>query len=589
MLQKFHSNPWYAAAFFIIVAWLAGDMAWLGMEGIIFAVVGAATAVTLTPVALHALRKEWNKMINGQPTRLDFIVAPSGYRRARYAESEEEAITQSIVMPTPNRPLIPEKRQAVAEETSSFDEDEDNLVFSGQSWCDDDEQPLPSTTKDNGMFTFSQVLDKGFVPSLNKIYLGRLTDGTDVYVTAKDLCHVALAGLTGNGKSSIMRLIMAQLCKIGVTVLLLNPHYMQWDHSGGEDWTPYEPYLEKSPIDCAGYETIETYLEWTAKTLLSNRIKRAREGKPIGKPFFIVIDELPAIVAESKDVPNHIAKLLREGRKYGIFLIVASQDFQVKTIGFEGGGVRKCFKTAFYVGGDVATAKALLNDDNQKDPIPENDLGKGTIMLRCSATKKAVLTKVPYVDNESLYRLLGKSTFSPADEKPSISEQSKTTLDLDTVLALAKSEKVDGETLLALINQLPDRDEDGKDIDTEELATFDDDETKLDREPVMSFAPQQNQDINISQTRTARHHETPKRIKVGIDPITKRDVTISQEQYDMLLNMRRAKLLKGYRSIVNLIPALTEHYAKNLNRQLLTELGETQENECESAGEDDVE
>ena len=566
MLHKFHSNPWYAVAFFIIVSWLASDMSWLGMEGIFFVVAGAGVTVVVTPLALRALQNEWRKMINGQPTRLDFIAAPSGYRRARYAESEEEAIVQSIVTPTPNRPLIPEKRQVMVEETSSFDEDD--LAFSDQNWCDDDEQPLPSTTNDNGMFTFSQILDKGFVPSLNKIYLGRLMDGTDVYVTAKDLCHVALAGLTGNGKSSIMRLIMAQLCKIGVTVLLLNPHYMQWDHSGGEDWTPYEPYLEKSPTDCAIYETIGTYLEWAAKTLLPKRIERARVGKPIGKPFFIVIDELPAIVAECKDVPSHIAKLLREGRKFGIFLIVASQDFQVKTIGFEGGGVRKCFKTAFYVGGDMATAKALLNDDNQKDPIPENDLGKGTIMLRCSATKKAVLTKVPYVDNESLYRLLGKSTFSPADEKPSISEQSKTTLDLDTVLALAKSEKVDGETLLALINQLPDRDEDGKDIDTEELAMLD--ETLNESEDdlrILTHAPS-----NTSQGSRILTYAPSNTTQASIVPLMpKKGPRADDIDIDILIAVWNA----GWNSIKKLEKKFkfSNHEAQKARRRILDQAG----------------
>lgn len=57
-------------------------------------------------------------------------------------------------------------------------------------------------------------------------------------------------------------------------------------------------------------------------------------------------------------------------------------------------------------------------------------------------------------------------------------EQSKTTLDLDTVLALAG--KVSDETLLALIDRLPDRN--GKDIDTEELAAFDEEQDD-EREP----------------------------------------------------------------------------------------------------------
>jgi len=291
-----------------------------------------------------------------------------------------------------------------------------------EEWYDEDEEDeeedvvLPSTA--GSRFTFSQVLASGFLPSLHRIYLGRLTDGSAVYVEAKDLCHVALAGNTGGGKSSLMRLIMAQLCSVGVRVLLLNPHYMRYDRAANEDWTPFDPYLNKPAIDCARYVNIKLYLQWMVETLLPRRIARARDGQPIGKPFFAVIDELPAIVAEIKEAPSYIAKLLREGRKYGIFLVVASQDFLVKTTGMDGGGVRKCFRTALYVGGDPTTANVLLGETQGK--IPENDLGKGTIMLRCAATRQPVLANVPYVDNESLYTLLGPSTFvagAPVEEE----------------------------------------------------------------------------------------------------------------------------------------------------------------------------
>ncbi len=84
----------------------------------------------------------------------------------------------------------------------------------------------------------------------------------------------------------------------------------------------------------------------------------------------------------------------------------------------DGGGVRKCFRTALYVGGDPTTANVLLGETQGK--IPENDLGKGTIMLRCAATRQPVLANVPYVDNESLYTLLGPSTFvagAPVEEE----------------------------------------------------------------------------------------------------------------------------------------------------------------------------
>lgn len=293
---------------------------------------------------------------------------------------------------------------------------------------DEDHVPVLPSAARSGLFTLSELLATGFRPSLQKIFLARLMDGTDIFVEAKDLCHVALAGNTGNGKSSLMRLLMAQLCMIGVDVLLLNPHYMRLDRSANppEDWTPYEPYLAKPPIPCAAFDTIGYYLRWMAETLLTKRIERARQGQSVGRPYFVVVDELPAIVAEVKEAPAYIAKILREGRKYGIYLICASQDFQVKTTGMDGGGVRKCFRTAFYVGGDMATAKALL--EKTSDEIPETELGKGVVMLRCKVTGSAVMARVPYTDNESLYTLLGPSTFTSMDEQefpaPSVSPSS---------------------------------------------------------------------------------------------------------------------------------------------------------------------
>jgi hypothetical protein len=340
----------------------------------------------------------------------------------------------------------PEAPPATQEPLEAWDEgwyDQDN--------ADEEEDEVTLPAQSGTRFTFSQVLSSGFTPSLHKLYLGRLTNGSPVSVAAKDLCHVALAGNTGGGKSSLMRLLMAQLCHVGVRVLLLNPHYMCYDRDAGEDWTPFDPFLTKPAMECANYPAIKQSLQWMVETLLPRRIARARDGQPIGKPFFVVIDELPAIVAEVKEAPGYIAKLLREGRKYGIFLIVASQDFLVKTIGMDGGGVRKCFRTAMYVGGDPTTAGVLLGDTGGK--LPENDLGKGTIMLRCAATKHPVQAHVPYVDNESLYRMLGPSTFvapvsQQVDDLPHAGNEQQA----------GKVSELTLEQLLALINHLPEVD-----------------------------------------------------------------------------------------------------------------------------------
>jgi hypothetical protein len=283
---------------------------------------------------------------------------------------------------------------------------------------DDDLAPTGS------VYRFSELLASGFVPTLQKIFVGQTQDGQDIFVPASKLCHVAIAGKTGGGKGSLMRMIMTQLCFVGARVLLLNPHYMRMVRAEegeefDEDWSPFEgtnprtgkPYLEAPPLACAEFGTIEKKLQWAVGTLLQSRKKASRTSGKQFAPYFIVIDEWPSIVKKIKGAPDMLAELLREGRKFRIFVIVASQDFQVKTIGMEGGSIRKCLLTCFYTGGDPTTAKELLYAEAPKS-IPESELGQGTIMMRCSGTEnKAVIALVPFVDNKAVYRLLGPSTF----------------------------------------------------------------------------------------------------------------------------------------------------------------------------------
>ncbi len=268
-----------------------------------------------------------------------------------------------------------------------------------------DEQPLQVP----GACTFSQVLTE-FRPNAESLMIGYLPGREIVTSTASGLCHVALAGATGGGKSSLIRLIIAQLCAVGATVLLLNPHYTRFDVDAGEDWTPFEPYLYAHPMKCRDYRVIAGYLQQVAEEMLPGRLEKYAHSQPVGAPFYIVLDELPAIVKHVPGAPGWMADILREGRKVKLFLVTAAQDFLVKTImGKDGSGaVRDCFRTAVYVGGDPTTARVLLD---VKGAVDDGGLGRGVVMLRSSQVKQAALARVPYVDNESLYRLLGPSTY----------------------------------------------------------------------------------------------------------------------------------------------------------------------------------
>jgi hypothetical protein len=150
-------------------------------------------------------------------------------------------------------------------------------------------------------------------------------------------------------------------------------------------------------------DDIRHVLAWLATEELPKRLELRRNGQRVGTPHFLAIDELPAIVADVKDAPEHLSRLLREGRKVGLLTIGAAQDFLVKTIG-GAGGVRDCYRTAYYVGGDTQTARVLLD---VKGSVDDGSLGQGLAFLRSKATPTAQLVRVPLASNEALYSLLG--------------------------------------------------------------------------------------------------------------------------------------------------------------------------------------
>lgn len=66
----------------------------------------------------------------------------------------------------------------------------------------------------------------------------------------------------------------------------------------------------------------------------------------------------------------------------------------------------------------------------------------------------------------------------------------------------------------------------------------------------------------------------PNSMKIGINLITRQAVTITKEQFHMLLLKRKNGTLTGYRQIMKLMPMITEQHAKNLNSMLLKELNQ---------------
>lgn len=241
----------------------------------------------------------------------------------------------------------------------------------------------------------------GFRPTRERILLGVGAGNEQVTVGVGQLCHVALCGATGGGKSNLLRLLVPQLQAIGAQVVLADPHYAPLDVETGDDWRAIAARLQRPPA--VKPQQIAALLDWLLEEL-DRRLEARNRGEKVGAPLFLAYDELPVIVDTVKGAPDALARLLREGRKVHLLTVGASQDFLIKTIGGST-GVRDCYRTAFYVGGDQVSASALL--DLPRREIDDGPLGQGVVLLRSSATTPARLVRVPLASNAAVDSLLG--------------------------------------------------------------------------------------------------------------------------------------------------------------------------------------
>lgn len=255
-----------------------------------------------------------------------------------------------------------------------------------------------------GPVALSNVLT--WTPSLDRLLIGLGQDGRPLTTDAKGLCHVALVGSTGAGKSNALRLLLAQLLAAGAKAVLADPHYAPFDPDDDltGDWRPIEQRLYRPPAVLSG--ELVTLFDWLGDEL-DERLARRRQGERSGPPLFVAIDELPSIAAKVDHAPEVLTRIVREGRKVGLLAITSSQDFLVKSIG-TGGAVRDQFRTAIYGGGDAHSAAVLL--DMPRRQIDDGPLGKGTVLLRSAATPTASLARLPLVSDDDLRQLLPMPT-----------------------------------------------------------------------------------------------------------------------------------------------------------------------------------
>lgn len=236
----------------------------------------------------------------------------------------------------------------------------------------------------------------------NNILLG-IEEGQAITAPVRDLCHVGIAGATGGGKSTILRLLLAQLLASGASVVLADPHYADVDPKSGDDWRAIRSHLHMPPA--FRYRDIRDMLTWLVGEM-ERRLQMRRDGQAWANSLFLAFDEYPLIAQNIPEAADLVGRILREGRKVDVLAVGAFQDALVRSIGGDG-AVRENYRTAYYTGGDQHTARVLMDIRGRVD---DSVLGHGAALLRSPATTPARRVQVPRLDNGDIVALLPAST-----------------------------------------------------------------------------------------------------------------------------------------------------------------------------------
>lgn len=250
---------------------------------------------------------------------------------------------------------------------------------------------------------FDDVL-RTFQPTSQKIYLLNTVNGPITDAMNK-VCHVGLAAPTGGGKTNTTRLLTAQFAYVGAKVYLASPNFAQVklnkDHL--EDWRPIVQHLAAPPAQTD--EQISALLDGFLELFEKRKAQEQRSPRR-GVDVYLILGEWPGIVARLKDASKVLELLLRESRQYGIHIVTEFQDALVATLGVSS-GVRENLLHCYYFGGDLNTAKVMLNL-KKGERVSEVGLGSMGAAYMRAHEKELVAGRVPHFTNGSLYTLLGE-------------------------------------------------------------------------------------------------------------------------------------------------------------------------------------
>lgn len=178
--------------------------------------------------------------------------------------------------------------------------------------------------------TFAQLWQAQKLPT-DKILMGYdVATGQPVYATWKQLYSALIGGTSGSGKSTAVRLMLAQSAMQGGQFVIVDPHYESGEESLGASLLPFRSMM---PFDVASEEPqMIQSLKWIEE-VGRQRLKGENDDRT---PLVLIVDEVPGLLeggygdGVKEQLKTTLSTVVRETRKVNVYAFAIGQSFQAQ-------------------------------------------------------------------------------------------------------------------------------------------------------------------------------------------------------------------------------------------------------------------
>lgn len=246
--------------------------------------------------------------------------------------------------------------------------------------------------------SWAAVIASGFAPTAERVLLGYNTSGP-VYGPVSGLLSTAIAGRPGQGKSTLLRLIYAQVAMLGGQSVVWDLHGSIADDVAGADVCEDVSEIERS----AGRVLLE--------------LEQRKNARKAGKPLLVLVDEWPALSLASKSARSAVSRVVLEGRKYGLYALIAGQGLPADQFG--GSLVRDALSSRYVFRTSAAQGRMAGLEKEQTSLL--SALRPGLAVL--AGPVEPQIVAIPQIALDDLAGLVSPAGRRPARARPAAGQK----------------------------------------------------------------------------------------------------------------------------------------------------------------------